>query len=139
MDKGSESGDATHGLANAGRLRIFGACAIGILVPGLGHALLRKWGRALIFLFCICLMFVIGLRLQGRLFPPDLSDAFSFLKFAAEAGSGLPYWYSLAVGLGPGEPAAYTYDYGNVFIYVAGLLNMLVVIDAFDIGMGRKK
>ena len=42
-------------------------------------------------------------------------------------------------GIGQGAPAAYTYDFGNIFIYVAGLLNMLVVVDAFDIAMGRKE
>ena len=42
-------------------------------------------------------------------------------------------------GLGTGVPAANTYDYANVFIYVAGLLNMLVVVDTFDIAMGRKQ
>jgi len=42
-------------------------------------------------------------------------------------------------GLGTGDPTAYTYDYANVFIYVAGLLNMLVIVDAFDIAMGRKR
>jgi hypothetical protein len=40
--------------------------------------------------------------------------------------------------MGAGEPTTYTYDFGNVFIYVAGLLNMLVVVDAFDIARGRK-
>jgi hypothetical protein len=29
-------------------------------------------------------------------------------------------------------------QYGNTFMIVAGLLNALVVLDAFDIGMGRK-
>ena len=33
---------------------------------------------------------------------------------------------------------AVTYEYGNTFLIVAGLLNALVVIDAFDIAMGRK-
>jgi hypothetical protein len=31
-----------------------------------------------------------------------------------------------------------TYEYGNTFMIVAGLLNFLVMLDAFDIGMGRK-
>ena len=33
---------------------------------------------------------------------------------------------------------AVTYEYGNAFLIVAGLLNMLVVIDAYDVAMGRK-
>ena len=31
-----------------------------------------------------------------------------------------------------------TYEYANTFLIVAGLLNTLVVIDAFDIAVGRK-
>ncbi len=30
-----------------------------------------------------------------------------------------------------------TYEYGNTFLIVAGLLNMLVVIDAYDVALGR--
>ena len=45
----------------------------------------------------------------------------------------------IAAGFGVGDPTAYTYDYANVFIYVAGLLNMLVIVDVFDIAMGRKQ
>jgi len=33
---------------------------------------------------------------------------------------------------------AATYEYGNCFLIVTGLLNVLVIFDAFDIGMGRK-
>jgi len=61
------------------------------------------------------------------------------LKFLANAGLGLLYWIPWLQGMGTGDPTAYTYDYANVFIYVAGLLNMLVVIDAFDIALGRKQ
>ena len=33
---------------------------------------------------------------------------------------------------------AVTYEYGNSFLIVAGLLNFLVMLDAFDVAMGRK-
>ncbi len=124
--------------AQAGASKIIGACVAGALVPGLGHALLNKWDRAIVFLGSITLMFSLGIYLQGRLFNPDFSDLFSSLKFMADAGIGLLYWFSWLNGLGAGNASAYTYDYGNVYIYVAGLLNMLVVVDAFDIAMGRK-
>lgn len=126
-------------VTHAGMLKSLSACIAGILMPGFGHVILKKWDRALVFFGSITLMFTLGLILQGRLFGPDFSDLFSILKFAAEAGSGLPYWITRLYGLGAGVPAANTYDYANVFIYVAGLLNMLVVVDAFDIAMGRKQ
>lgn len=123
----------------AGMLSTLIACIAAYFVPGLGHALLRKWDRAIVFFSCIIIMFVSGLYLDGRLFNPDFGDLFSILKFVADAGSGLFYWIPWMQGLGIGDPTAYTYDYANVFIYVAGLLNMLVMVDVFDIAMGRKK
>jgi hypothetical protein len=101
--------------------------------------ILQKWDRALVFFGAICTMFFLGLYLSARLFNPDFSDLFSSLKFIADAGSGLLYWVSWLRGMGVGDPPAYTYDFGNVFVYTAGLLNMLVVVDAFDIAMGRKQ
>jgi hypothetical protein len=119
--------------------RISAACIAAALFPGLGHAVLQKWDRAVVFLASICVMFYIGIQLDARLYSPDFSDLFSILKFVADAGSGLLYWIPWLRGVGPGDPAAYTFDYGNIFIYVAGLLNMLLVVDVFDIGMGRKQ
>jgi len=115
------------------------ACVAGVLVPGLGHALLRKWDRSIVFFVSICIMFAIGIYLNGRLFGPDFGDLFSILKFIADAGCGLLYWLSWIGGSGIGDPTAYTYDFANLFIYVAGLLNMLVVVDVFDIALGRKQ
>lgn len=139
METEGISQDVTPAVSQAGVLKTTVACVAGVLIPGLGHALLNKWDRALVFFGSICVMFVFGLQLRARLFSPDFADLFSILKFAAEAGSGLLYWISWVSGLGPGDPAAYTYDFGNIFLYVAGLLNMLVVVDVFDIAMGRKQ
>lgn len=115
------------------------ACIAGALVPGLGHALLRKWDRAIVFFGAISIMFVLGLCLQARLFGPDFADLFGALKFLADAGSGLMYWLCWLRGLGTGNTAAYSYDFGNLFAYSAGLLNMLVIIDTYDIALGRKR
>jgi hypothetical protein len=123
----------------AGMVMTFSACVAGAIVPGLGHALLRRWDRALVFFGCITVMFILGLQLDGRIVSPELGSLFPVLKFMAEAGSGLLYWISLLQGFGVGDPTAYTYDYANVFIYVAGLLNMLVIVDVFDIAMDRKQ
>jgi hypothetical protein len=123
----------------AGPFKTLGACVAGFLVPGMGHAVLRKWDRAMVFFGSITIMVVLGIHLHGRLFGPDFTDIFSILKFVADAGSGVLYWISLVAGYGTGDPTAYTYDYANVFIYVAGLLNMLVIVDVFDIALGRKQ
>jgi hypothetical protein len=56
----------------------------------------------------------------------------------ASVGNGIPYFIASLLGLGQGVVTAATYDYGNTFLIVAGLLNMLVVLDAYDIALGRK-
>ncbi len=122
----------------SGLTKAVAACVAGLFIPGLGHAVLQKWDRAFVFLASISLMFAFGIYLDGRLFSPEFTDLFSTLKFVADAGSGLLYWLCWLRGMGAGSPSVYTYDFGNIFIYVAGLLNMLVIIDAFDIAMGRK-
>ena len=114
------------------------ACVGAAIVPGLGHALLGKWDRAAVFFCSIGLMAAAGIWLDGRLWSPDFDGIVAALKFAAEAGAGVFYWVPWLQGAGIGDPTAYTYDYANVFLYVAGLLNMLVIVDVFDIARGRK-
>jgi hypothetical protein len=45
---------------------------------------------------------------------------------------------ALKTGQGVGIPTSQTADYGWLFLVVAGLLNYLIVFDAFDIARGRK-
>jgi hypothetical protein len=84
------------------------------------------------------LMFAIGLGVQGRLFPFDFSEPLVGLAAFADLGNGLPYFVAGLLGFGNGDVRAVTYEYGNTFVIVAGLLNMLVVIDAYDVAIGRK-
>lgn len=134
-----EKHETTQVLPQAGAPKTLIACVAAALIPGFGHAMLGKWDRAIIFFGSITLMLVLGIQQQGRLFGPEFEVSFSTLKFIADAGSGLLYWIPWLCGMGMGNPTAYTYDYANVFIYVAGLLNMLVIVDTFDIAMGRKQ
>jgi hypothetical protein len=84
------------------------------------------------------LMFAIGLAIHGRLFPFDVSDPLVGLAALADLGIGAAYFVATALGYGGGDVRAVTYEYGNAFLIVAGLLNLLVVIDAYDIAVGRK-
>src|SRR5262245_34286354 len=94
--------------------------------------------KGLILFAALSLMFVIGLAIHGRLYAFDLSDPFVCLSAFADFGVGAPYMIASALGYGAGEVRSVTYEYGNTFLIVAGLLNLLVVIDAFDVAMGRK-
>ena len=83
-------------------------------------------------------MFALGLALQGRIFPLEFSQPLVALAALANMGIGVPYLIARAMGYGSGNVIVVTYEYGNTFLIVAGLLNALVVIDAFDVAMGRK-
>jgi hypothetical protein len=108
------------------------------LVPGAGHLWQGRTLKGLVFLITIPLMFAVGLWLHGRLFPFELSQPLVALAAFASLGNGLPYFAAAMLGMGQGVVTAATYEYGNTFVIVAGLLNMLVVLDAYDIALGRK-
>ena len=116
----------------------FLVCAAAWAVPGLGHLYLGRRQKGIVFLIAVPLMFAVGLWLEGRLFPFQISEPLVALAFIADLGIGLPYFIAKSIGAGAGRVVAITYEYGNAFVIVAGLLNMLVVLDAFDIAKGRK-
>ena len=113
-------------------------CLAAWAIPGAGHLWLGRRAKGLVFLVALPLMFVLGLALRGRLFPFDLSEPLVGLAAVADVGIGLIYLVASALGYGAGEVRAVTYEYGNTFLIVAGLLNLLVVIDACDVAVGRK-
>jgi hypothetical protein len=113
-------------------------CLASWAIPGVGHLWLRRRSKGLIFLIALPLMFAIGLMLQGRLFPFTFSEPLVGLAAIADLGAGIVYFIANALGLGLGTVRAVTYEYGNTFLIVAGLLNFLVILDAYDIALGRK-
>ncbi len=113
-------------------------CAGAWLLPGAGHLWQGRYEKGLIFLITLPLMFACGLWLEGRLFPFEPSQPLVALAAIADIGIGLPYFVAKALGAGVGRVVSVTYEYGNAFVIVAGLLNMLVVLDAYDVAQGRK-
>jgi hypothetical protein len=108
------------------------------LVPGAGHLWFGRRQKGLVFLVTLPVMFSIGIWLQGRIFPFEPSEPLVALAAVANLGIGLMWFIARGLELGLGVVTAATYEYGNTFMIVAGLLNFLVMLDAFDIGMGRK-
>jgi hypothetical protein len=108
------------------------------LVPGAGHLAIGKQQKGLIFLVALPIMFAIGLWLKGRLPAFEFSDPLVGLAALANLGMGLPYFIASVLGLGQGVVTAASYEYGNTFLIVSGLLNMLVALDAYDVRVGRK-
>ena len=113
-------------------------CIAAWVVPGAGHLWLGRTQKGLVFLIVLPLMFVTGLWLEGRLFPFEPSQPLVMLASIADLGIGVTYFLAQAAGYGAGRVVATTYEYGNTFLIVAGLLNCLVVFDVYDIALGRK-
>jgi hypothetical protein len=113
-------------------------CSGGWLVPGLAHILIGRWIRGAIFAACVLLMFVFGLAMHGKLYDLEFDEPLHVFAFIANIGTGIPYWIAEKLNLGAGTMTWPSYDYGTTYLWVCGLLNYLIVLDAFDIAQGRK-
>ena len=113
-------------------------CALAWAVPGAGHLWLGRMRTGFILLLALTSMFALGIWLEGRIFSFDLSDPLVALAALADLMIGAPYFVARVLGLGEGQVVAATFEHGNTFLVAAGLLNSLVVIDAYDIALGRK-
>jgi len=108
--------------------------------PGLGHLYLRRYGKALVLMGAILALFALGVSMDSRLsMHLGLEDPLALLFSLAQMGIGAPYVLARFMGYEAGVVTSPSYEYGNTFTTAAGLLNILVMIDAFDIALGRKK
>jgi uncharacterized membrane protein YczE len=136
---------ATTAVREQSAIHTYLICAAAWAIPGAGHLLLGRIQKGLTFLITLTLMFVFGLWIEGRLFLIHIDTPLGFfseplvwLAALSNLGIGIPFFIAHAIGAGAGRVIAQTYEYGNAFLIVAGLMNMLVVLDAFDIAQGRK-
>ena len=118
------------------------ACIAGLVLPGGGHFVLGKWGRGALMLAVIVLLFFFGFWMEGHLFWPESKEWLTWFFSILDMGLGLPYFICLMLDKGfavtPEQAAKITFEYGNTFLCVAGALNLLSVMDAYDIAIGRK-
>lgn len=115
---------------------------IGWLVPGGGHLLLgRRWRGTL--LFCaVVFMYLFGLMMRGTAFTPKTGDLMTTLihtgGFLCNLLNGLPYLLAVSFGYQGSDIPGLAFDYGTVFLASAGLLNVLAMVDAYEIATGKK-
>lgn len=115
------------------------ACLLAWLLPGAGHFYLRRPRKGLLFLGAIGALFVLGLAMDSRLeMAVGLDDILASLFSLAQMAIGLPYFAARMLGYEAGSVTSVTFEYGNTFTAVAGLLNILVMLDAYDVAVGRK-
>jgi hypothetical protein len=115
-----------------------GAAVAGWIVPGLGHLLLRKWDKAIVYFISVGALAVAGLLMRGNVFSPAGGDAFDMLGFFADIGSGIFYFLSHSINAAGPDVSRAAGDNGTRLFATAGVLNMLCMLEAFQIGMGQK-
>jgi hypothetical protein len=122
------------------RGRLILLCLAAWAIPGAGHLWQRQTLKGLVFLAILPLMFALGLLLDGTLFglAPRTQSLLTTGAAVAERCVGLPWIVAAMLGKGAGNVVSPTYEYGWVYMVVAGLLNCLVILDARDIALGRK-
>ncbi|MCP3979917.1 MAG: hypothetical protein GY716_11475 [bacterium] len=129
------------------------------LVPGAGYVVLGHLRRGLIFGAIIWGCFGLGLAHEGRLALRDPQQPFlTGMQVVANLGIGpadliarYKVYGELAYGLErpvmPNDTRAETFRqrarsgvsiYGTAYLWTAGLMNLLVLFDVWDIGRGRK-
>jgi hypothetical protein len=116
--------------------------ALGWLVPGGGHFLLKRNGRAVLLLVSITLMYFCGLLMRGAMFQPQSGDLLTILintgGFLGDVASGILYLVTVMLGYNQPDVAGAVHDYGTKFLVTAGLLNILAMVDVYEIAARRK-
>jgi hypothetical protein len=114
------------------------AAVAGWAIPGLGHLLLRQWSKALIYFLCVGGLACAGLAMRGGVFGGNSSDMFDRLGFFADLGTGSFYFLAHTIQSAGPDVAHASGDYGTRMFATAGMLNLLTVLEAYEIGRGRR-
>ncbi|PYP91554.1 MAG: hypothetical protein DMG65_06855 [Candidatus Angelobacter sp. Gp1-AA117] len=112
---------------------------VGWLIPGGGHLIQRRWIRGLLLLISILAMFEIGLAMNGKVYQPNTGDLLDMLGFVGDVGAGGLYFLARMMNWGTNAIAVAVADYGTKFIVVSGLLNVMAMVDAYHIAIGKKQ
>ena len=157
--KAQDASDGTVSRSELGRLAAIVAAAWA--VPGLGHILLGRVGRGLLFGLLIWGSFGLGLAHDGRLALRDpRQPVLSSLQVIANIGvgpadavarmrvygkpvyrfRGVPNWRAedRVVRVFRERARSGVSIFGTAYLWTAGRLNLLLLFDVWDIGMRRK-
>jgi hypothetical protein len=111
-------------------------------IPGGGHMLLKRPARGGLILACVAAMYLLGLMMRGALFAPKADDLLTTViyygGFLGNLMSGILYFLTVWLGYAQADIAGHVHDYGTKFLVGAGLLNVLGMVDAYEIATGQK-
>jgi hypothetical protein len=108
------------------------------LIPGLGHVYLKRWRRGLAFCVLVLVSLLVGCSLEGNLYRVIPNQPLTILATLGSMGMGIPYFILRYVLGYEGAIVSPGYEYGTAFLLTAGLMNLLLVLDAWDIARGVK-
>lgn len=110
---------------------------LAFLLPGAGHFFLGRRRRGVAFFSIVATMFAIGLLVDGKVYSFLPGRLLNNLATIGAMGSGLLYFLARLVGFS-GDALSATYEHGTAFLLTAGVMNLLLVLDAHDIAEGRR-
>ena len=124
-------------------IRLWGhIVAVAWLVPGGGHSLQKHHLRGAILAAVIVVTFLCGLLMRGSMFTPQTGDLLTTIihvgGFLGDLASGILYLFTVWFGYAQADVAGHVHDYGTKFLVAAGLMNVLAMVDAFEIAVGRR-
>jgi hypothetical protein len=119
--------------------RALASAALAWVFPGLGHFYLGRRRTAVLFAVIVAACFILGLSFEGRLYTIESGQPLTILATFAVSGAGLLNIAARMLSSSPGGTVlAPTYEYGCAYLLTAGLMNLLLMLDAWDIASGRK-
>jgi hypothetical protein len=112
------------------------------IIPGGGHFLQKRTGRGALIFGSVFLMFLFGLFMRGMMFTPEKGDLLTTLinygGFLCDMASGALYFGAAMLGYSAPDLPGDVHDYGTKFLVTAGLLNILAMVDSYEIATGKK-
>jgi len=147
--------------AEPGMGRVAVAVAAAWAVPGLGHVLVGRVRRGVLFGALVWSAFALGLAHDGRLALRDpRQPLLSSLQVVANLGvgpadtlariaryGGVVYSFDSVPSPDSPDPVTRIFRanarsgtsiYGTAYLWTAGLMNLLLLFDVWDLGLGRK-
>ena len=113
------------------------AMAMAFALPGAGHFFLGRRARGLAFFVIVSSMLGVGLMVGGKVYAFEHGELLNNFATLGTMGAGLLYVLGRGLADG-GRVLSITFEHGTAFALSAGLMNLLLVLDAGDIAEGRK-
>ena len=112
------------------------------IAPGAGYFMLKSPVRGALMGAASLLMFLMGMAMRGTFFEAQTGDLLTTViycgGFVCNLATGSLYFLAKAFGYNAPDVAGHVVDYGTKFLVGAGLINVLAMVDVFEIARGKK-